>query len=398
MKDPKKIVIVGGEFNNKGAEAMTFVTVSEIKRLFKETEVVMANHLPYHSEDVKNLQFKVIHLTEEARLYTLGIKQKMYAVLKWIAKSILRGHQYSLTVYAKELKDADYILDISGYVLSSQMGVRRSNMYLNRIKAAEKYRCKYVIMPQSIGPFDYNGEIETQEIVKILSKVQLIFAREREGYELLKGLGLNNVVHSNDLVLQAKSIEQGHVFKEPYSGEDIEVEPNSVAIIPNIRNIQHSNEEKTIHLYGTAIEELQKLNKNIYLISHCKEDMELINKIHELYSSATVIQRELNCIEYEDIIKKFDYVIASRYHSIIHAYKEHIPCIVIGWALKYQELVTIFQQQDYIFDIRENCDGISEAVRMLNKNYKSEAEKIGIILEGIQKNSCFDILKNSIED
>lgn len=398
---PKKIIILGGEFRNKGAEAMTFATVNELKRMFINAEIVMLNHLEFEQKYVDKLNFRVVRLSEEQILYSLGLKDKLYALAKWAVKSILIGHQEPIRAFAKELKTADIVMDISGYALSSQLYTKHSRMFLKKIQAADKYKCKSVLMPQSFGPFAYNGEITEEEIAEILAKVQIIFAREKQGYDLLKNLGLNNIIMSNDLVIQSRKMEEKFVFKDNMKCEEIDVQENSVAVIPNIRNVQNSSEEKTIELYRQVIDELVRLEKKVYLISHCSEDQELIEKIRIYYPDVYVIEKELNCIEYERAIKKFDYVIASRYHSIIHAYKEHVPCIVIGWATKYQELVANFEQDRYIFDIRKDCTGIVKAIDELNDQYKDETEKIACCLEKVQRNNCFDILKkyfNEIEE
>ena len=44
--------------------------------------------------------------------------------------------------------------------------------------------------------------------------------------------------------------------------------------------------------------------------------------------------------------------------------KNGTPCIAIGWATKYHELLKTFKQEDYIFDVRKNMDtnSIVEAV------------------------------------
>ncbi|WP_422484798.1 polysaccharide pyruvyl transferase family protein [Gudongella sp. DL1XJH-153] len=55
----------------------------------------------------------------------------------------------------KILEDSDYIIDVSGYALSSQRGIRRSFDYLINILIAKKHGIKMYLMPQSFGPFYY---------------------------------------------------------------------------------------------------------------------------------------------------------------------------------------------------------------------------------------------------
>ena len=96
------------------------------------------------------------------------------------------------------------------------------------------------------------------------------------------------------------------------------------------------------------------------------------------------------------LVKQFDFLIASRYHSIIHAYKEGIPCVALGWAVKYQELLELFNQSNYVFDVRNmnNFVEILNAVVWLDKKHLLESKKIKKELFEVQKENCFDILEN----
>ena len=78
-------------------------------------------------------------------------------------------------------------------------------------------------------------------------------------------------------------------------------------------------------------------------------------------------------MEITNIFKNFDFVIASRYHSIIHGYEVGVPAVIIGWAEKYHELANLFEQEEFIFDTREkiNLDDLSIAInKMLNEGPK----------------------------
>jgi len=69
-----------------------------------------------------------------------------------------------------------------------------------------------------------------------------------------------------------------------------------------------------------------------------------------------LISEDLNSIELENIIRQFDFLITSRYHALIQAYKNGVPSIVISWASKYYDLLKNFDQLDYYFDIRKDID------------------------------------------
>jgi len=97
----------------------------------------------------------------------------------------------------------------------------------------------------------------------------------------------------------------------------------------------------------------------------------------------------------EEVIKQFDFVIASRYHSIVHAYKNGVPALVIGWATKYSELLGNFGQLDYFSDCRSNIniDEMGNKLEKMMQDYKHEGERIinkmNIL---INKENPFDML------
>ena len=111
-------------------------------------------------------------------------------------------------------------------------------------------------------------------------------------------------------------------------------------------------------------------------------------------SRVTFLDRDFSCIEYNELVKRFDFVIASRYHSIIHAYKNGVPCIAIGWAVKYNTLLESFGQEQYCFDLRKEVSPaeIIAAMKRMTENRLSEKERILKTLELIQKENVFDII------
>ena len=97
---------------------------------------------------------------------------------------------------------------------------------------------------------------------------------------------------------------------------------------------------------------------------------------------------------------KLDYIISSRYHSIVHAYKEGTPSIIIGWADKYKELAHLFSQENYMFDINDeyfDFGSISKAIDSMVENYQIESKIIKSKLKEIQDTDYFSFISKSSE-
>ena len=93
-------------------------------------------------------------------------------------------------------------------------------------------------------------------------------------------------------------------------------------------------------------------------------------------------------------MKQFQYLVASRFHSIVHAFKNGIPCIALGWATKYHDLLNLFDQGQYILDVRNDI-GEAEMLAIIdrmNARYLEESAKIRKGLAAVQKQNVFDIV------
>ena len=144
------------------------------------------------------------------------------------------------------------------------------------------------------------------------------------------------------------------------------------------------------------IKELTGMKKNVYLVRHSSEDSVSCEKIYSSIddnSNVTVVDRDFTCLEYDEYIKNFDFIVCSRYHGIVHAYRNYVPCILLGWAIKYKELAAHVGQSDYSFDITDpdcSAERIVEKVTLLDSRLDSEKETIKTRVKDIQKDNCFN--------
>jgi len=350
----ENIIIIGGELLNKGAQAMTITVVDQIRTRFPDKNVYLFSALDFERGDKEKsrYRFNILpwNLITKARL--LGFVNRVF-----IGNSNYGHLENDLRTV---ITNAACFIDISGYSLSSQSGKLASIDYLVNIIIAKKYSVPYYIFPQSIGPFNY--PIKHKIFLYLLMKLYLkypekIFVREKEGLKCVCKFSKKNVQKAYDIVLQSKGASLSNIYNGNVHLKDVEIEPNSVGIIPNLRVIERANPGEIYSAYSSLINKLIGAQKTVYILRHSYEDLGVCKEIKSLFphnESVKLIPDDLNAIELESIIKQFDLIIASRYHSIIHAYKNGVPAVVIGWATKYFELLDDFGQLDYFFDCRNN--------------------------------------------
>ena len=390
----ENVIIIGGDLFNKGAQAMTFTVVDQIKKRYPDKNIYLFSTQDFNRTDVEKSGYKFKILP-----WDLTIKLKL---LSFWNKLLMKNSIYDHLENNVEsvIKNGDFIVDISGYALSSQWHWFGSFNYLLNIILSRRYSVRYYIFPQSIGPFNY--PLKYNILLCLLMKLYLkypkrIFPREKEGLAWVRKFTKKNVEQNHDIVLQTKQYNLSNIYNKNLYPKHITIKPHSVAIIPNLRVIEKTNPDDIYLVYASLIKRLINANKTVYLLRHSYEDLEICKKIKNNYLDNNCVQLipdDLNAFELENILKQFDFVIASRYHSVIHSYKNGVPALVIGWATKYFELLEDFDQSDYYFDVRDgiNINEINNKLDKMIQEYTCEKDIIINKMDFITKESIFDIL------
>lgn len=391
----RNIIITGGELFNKGAQAMVFITVDEIKKRFPDHEiyVLSAMDMQRPKKEIEQYAFRFTGWYPSK-----FAKCQSNLALRMICK--LRNGQ-ELKECESLYSNCDMMIDISGYALGSNWSFENCNTYLEHLEFAKAFHIPFYLMPQSFGPFEFQGEQGFQidlRIRTLLPEARIICAREQDGYEALRQqYHLKNVRLTTDLVLNNKKINLANIYKEVPAFVLPQIEENSVGIVPNGRTVDVKNQKSILALYQSIIAELIRQKKNVYLLSHATSDNKLCSEIKAFFAAnekVVFLEQDFSCLEFNEIVKRFQFLIASRFHSIVHAYKNGIPCISIGWAVKYHDLLARFEQEKYAFDIRNEIDTncLVDAVRDMNENRNKESLKIKEHLADLQQENIFDIL------
>lgn len=393
----KNIIITGGELFNKGAQSMLFITVDNLKRRFTDCRIIVLSPM----DNERNVEEKAQYAFDFMGWYPLKFAKCRKHILLRMEELLRNGKEYR---EADEIyKNAVLMVDISGYALGSNWSTATCNDYLDHFEFAKSYGIPFYLMPQSFGPFDFcgeNAERINSRIKELLPAAKAIFVREKEGYDALRSTyGLENVYLKDDIVLCSKEIDLNNVFNGKTVIDIPTVEKGSVAVVPNVRNIDiGKNEKELLSLYGEIIKLLNDKGRKVYIIYHSTPDRDFCRKIKENNLSnddVVFLDHEFSCIEYSELVGKFDFSVASRFHSIVHAYKKCVPCITLGWATKYTDLLRLFEQEKYMFDVRSslNVEEILSAVEKLCDNFRRESHVIKEKLADIQKENVFDFLR-----
>lgn len=392
----RNIIITGGGMVNKGAQAMTLIAVHELRQRFPDHRIFLYSPVDLANKNLDHSQFAF----DFTGWYPMKFAKCQRNLLQRTV-CLLRSRSELLDAEAL-YRNTDFIIDISGYALGSNWSDKVCNDFLDVLEFANGFGIPVYLMPQSFGPFDFDADRQKLDarIRRLLPTAKVIFAREQEGYDaLVNTYSLNNVRLATDLVLGNKGIDLGNVFRSVPAMNLPQIKEKSVAVIPNFMNVSASSQETVVTTYTEVVEKLLSLNKTVYLLSHSTMDAALCSTMKERFSeneAVILLGQDFSCLEFNELVQKFQYLVASRFHSIVHAYKNTVPCIALGWATKYHDLLKLFGQERYVFDVRNQTDTAEmlDAIGQMDSCYVEEAGKIRRGLASVQRKNVFDVLSH----
>lgn len=392
-----KTVIVGASFDNKGAQSMLFTTVAALRRAYPDVKIFFA-----HSNAAPGLNgkflFEEIYYSKwrfEINADNIGINPP--------------GTPWgSLEETVQTIREADLLIDVSGFGLGSKRGVRDSFAYLNNIKIARAFNVPIILMPQSFGPFDFGDyqNVMDAEIKNTLAYPEKIFAREYDGFfALSERYGFDNLDLQPDLVLASPKVKPADIYKTvPTISVPKVLEAPCVGIVPNLRGFDKGNPWQTLQAYYEMINFLLKEGKLVYLFRHSEEDLTPCTWLKALFAQdgrVVLWENDFSCFEYDAVCQQFDFLIVGRFHGIVHAYRNNIPCLLMGWAVKYRELAQLMYQSRYIFDLSApdlDVRKIFSAIRDMEDNLTFNKKILRERLAQVQADAaCFDAVTKILD-
>lgn len=406
------ILITGAQFENKGAQSMLFNVVSELRDRYPNA-IFYYVPLDFFSKDcfANCNDYRFHFVFDDVAVYDYPVKYGgLINVKRWAENTIVKTrivkNRYPVAYLSAIWDRIDVMIDISGYSLTSKFGLGSVNRMIRHIESAKKRNIKVILLPQSFGPFDFseNTEKVCARIHSALSTVDLLFAREEDGVvQLQEHCGVTKAVLSPDIVLQAKDIHWSNVFVSEPNRQHLGLKTNkNVGIVPNSETVRNGNHDVILTVYRLLLRELRKNGKEIYIFRH-SDDLPLCREIFALVKDdehCHLIEDEIDCLSYGPFVRQFDFIVASRFHSVVHAYREGVPALVLGWAKKYQELAALMGQEMYVSDITTNQINSDELIEQLNRmisRSSEESEEILSNLSVIQEKSCFDMCSGLLD-
>ena len=251
------------------------------------------------------------------------------------------------------------------------------------IRLASVYGKKIIMLPISIGPL--NNIISRSIAVKALKKCSFISVRENISKDFLKSLNIGSEFYP-DLGF----------FLKP-SNKDMEgylankgVPVNQKKVILTLRPYRFQGYANGNELYNNYLNGMANLV--IYLVqeeyhvtfmahtlgpSSHEDDriaiMEVMNTLPETVRNhiSYIEDYDLNCKDVEKIYSYYDYMVGTRFHSVIFSLNVGVPSIAVAYGgNKSKGIMSVIGNGDFSIDIDKVVD--NELIKMFKKLESSQ--------------------------
>lgn len=370
-----KILIRGGGFENKGAEAMLLSCRQALGSTWPEAKFYMTS-----------TSGKLTHAAScgiEALVpeYKLGEYLKMLVGRVPVGELSSRERTRQAVRTQAEIRATpvpDIVLDLSGFAYGDAWRSRYVEQTLRWMNAFPS--SKFYFLPQAWGPFEDRASAEL--VRKMLERSSGFWARDeisRNHLSDLLNIPLAEVAWSPDIAL---SFEEG----DRVTGETLikcdygftEFTQPKVIIVPN-RHVYHrmtgTKENSTyILLLELIVQRFLEQGVSIILVatemnmggreprddrSLCRFLAEKFNPDEKVYTS----DKWYTAAQVQSILMCADFIVTSRFHGAVLALAKGVPVSTLGWSHKYRELMRFYDQEEYALEpLHQDVSEVAESV------------------------------------
>jgi len=367
----KQISIIGGSvWGNRGAAAMLETTIGKLREAKLDARYVVFTPYPLKDRSLVNNSELEFYDSRPVAL----LKYFLKAIWGWL--KVRFGGKVNFSGGVRALTSSDILLDIGGITFADGRLLFLPYNVLT-IWPSILFGVPVVKLSQAAGSFK-------NPIIHVLSKLFLsscdhFFARGEKTLDFLSELGLD--ARKLDLAADIAfcyepqyclSTENSSAVSQLCEHMDKLVEGGKkiIAISPSILVMEKMQSKElnyiqllvdlikrvddpdvTFVVFPNASREGSKKarNNDIHTIELMRDETE-IKLPSPLYKRVKWVTFDVNTRGIEEIIKRADVLLASRFHAMVFGLRLGIPTVVIGWGHKYLEVMKKFNQETYVFD------------------------------------------------
>ena len=332
-------------------------------------------------------------------------------ITRWIALPIMKGQvKESFRLFKKAdaifVKGGGFIHAYGGLTSTYYIYFSLFHIFLGHALNKPVY-----IFPNSIGPF--NGPLVKTLVKNALKKCKVIFTREAISQKMIKNdLGLS-VENMPDLAFY---LPNGKLSKNDFfARHNLPSNKKLVAMtmrphrFPNSKTPEqdYTNFVKSIASFANWLYSngyMPVLVEHVLAVNYNENDGECIKEVCQYLNEGEyrlVSDKECDCHDLKKIYSFFDYIVGTRFHSMIFSMANGVP----GFAITYtgnkgQGIMNEMDLQDYYISIEDvTFDLLRDKFLLVKEREDIVKEKISKYLKyaNTQRNRIKSIIKYSCE-
>jgi polysaccharide pyruvyl transferase WcaK-like protein len=250
--------------------------------------------------------------------------------------------------------DLDAVIDASGFAFSDQWGPGAARGLLEKMRSPD-YRDKpLILLPQALGPFAH-PEV-ARACRELFQRASLICARDRQSFAMVEQLGFGSKLRQYpDFTLSVAPLE---------------LPPGSlpvgsfVAVVPNARMLDKTDAgDNYLRLLEVACREIAARGSEVLFVQHdADEDIKVVEAIRSATGRNWPVYRHADPRVLKHVLGRADFVVGSRFHALVSALSQGVPCLGLGWSHKYDELFAEFDCAELLLDPAAGSDDMERLV------------------------------------
>lgn len=332
------IEVTGVNTWNKGAELMLFAIKDRFANLYPDVKLVVDTWFGNY---------------EERAQYGLWLKPDIQRLGRSKMALSMMPPSFKQDLGIIDPGDIDAVLDASGFAFGDQHPAERTINFAKQVENWRQDQKPVVLLPQALGPFE-QAPIK-DAFVRIADASNLIFARDDASLgHVCKAAGEAPHVHlAPDFTNLVKPvIDQGKT--------------ETVYIVPNQRMIEKATNEKQRNAYipflASCIDAVENARLKPVILIHGRHDSSLAKDIFKEVGHEIDLIQEENPVEIKRLLGQGFLVIASRFHALVSALSQGVPCIATSWSHKYEMLFQDYDCEKMILPVDASKHVIHECV------------------------------------
>lgn len=335
------IELRGVEFENKGAELMLHSIIQKIREWDKSVIFVMRSSPKVPIDKRKKY---VIYTTAEYVKFRVNFTY----LINLFPSKFLKKYGFI------KRNHINVILDASGFAFGDKWGAEYAKRRLgNNVSKWHKTK-KIILLPQAFGSFN-----DTELVIvmrNILNNVDLLFARDDKSFTYL------NKIEKSNKIIKAPDFTNLVKFSIPDDFDKIE---NEVAIIPNYQMVNSTS--LSLDEYSDFLKQAVTFVKNrgkkpYFLIHEGQKDLDIANYVNNRLDFPINVIVYDSALHIKGIISTASFIICSRFHGVVSALTQGVPCIATSWSHKYEMLVEEYNVENSLIKDLKNYDSLEKLV------------------------------------